>query len=809
LKGIFKEVLNNSYKDPSRNPYYDLVKIILVPKVKNEFKVVELVAKALPSCVLKLAAWFWSYTPRENNISFYSRNLEQCFGLEESRDYYPASAYQTPIYWLLKFSYQETVDFILKFINKSVNYYVDSGFSNSVRKIKLYFDDGTTNEQYVDERLWNMYRGGIGSPVCPYLLRSIHMALEKYLLEIAKDVDTKEVERLLLYLLRNSESASISAVVTSIVLAYPDKTFNVAKILFKTDEFIIQDEKRLSREDNIKSLYSMSFIKLIYGINNSLHKFYEDERIETCGDKHRKWDLKSLSKVYQTLKNQDISGEEIKKRQEELLADYEIKNNEKYKEFKQYEEDPKRALDEAKEIVKELKKINPCESFSPKYAILAERCSALIKHHISELSEDDRLFCKELAIEFVSSLLESDYQFQFPSGVEYYIMYVLPILLKEFPEEKVKIKSSILCLLLIDQFVFGNVLVNSVKELFENSFEDAQSLLLGYLKLKPKYEALRERNKIKENIYRFKENELMKLFIKKYEVDLMKVVNNSISIEPDDLVAIENLDLFSLERSFQLIPEKTNDEPHKKIAKKIIDVFAHKILLNSDSEIDSRIADEFLQKYAYFILNLPEKEICDYLQPFIKEFKPSEIIAVLFEEIICAEDTLNTYNKFWIVWKSFKEKVFEIGKNDKRYGHTDKIIKSFLFATVSWKEGVKEWHTLKDNNAEFFKEVSKRIGHCPSALYAISKLLNDFGSPYIDEGIGWISDIIKSNEDLVKKELEPNTIYYIESLVRKYVYYNLENIKKRSDLKSMILIILNFLVEKASETGYRIREDIL
>jgi hypothetical protein len=141
--------------------------------------------------------------------------------------------------------------------------------------------------------------------------------------------------------------------------------------------------------------------------------------------------------------------------------------------------------------------------------------------------------------------------------------------------------------------------------------------------------------------------------------------------------------------------------------------------------------------------------------------------------------------------------------------YAKEIIKSFLFATVAWKENAKEWHALKDNNKKFFKEVSQRIGHCPSVLYAIAKLLNGIGSLYLEDGIIWISDIIGRNRDLLKNRIDKETIYYIENLLRKYIYYNREKIRKISDLKQRILIILDFLVEEGSVPGYMLREDIL
>jgi len=119
------------------------------------------------------------------------------------------------------------------------------------------------------------------------------MALEKYFLENCKSVDSKILESWLLYLLNNSKSASISSVVSSIVLAYPDKTFNIAKILFKTKEFFHYDTARMTLDRTAKSHYSIG-----YGLNYE-HQIHQDERIKTCEDKHRQWTLEHIFLQYQ------------------------------------------------------------------------------------------------------------------------------------------------------------------------------------------------------------------------------------------------------------------------------------------------------------------------------------------------------------------------------------------------------------------------------------------------------------------------------------------------------------------------------
>ena len=101
------------------------------------------------------------------------------------------------------------------------------------------------------------------------------------------------------------------------------------------------------------------------------------------------------------------------------------------------------------------------------------------------------------------------------------------------------------------------------------------------------------------------------------------------------------------------------------------------------------------------------------------------------------------------------------------------------------------------------------IGHHPSVLYSISKILNDIGSNFINDGIDWISDILQKNNQLISEELKTNTIYYIENVMRRYVLINRNKIKKTIQIKKCVINILNFLVEKGSITGYLLREDIL
>jgi len=897
LKEVIEKILKNKWKF-HREPYYDLSKTILT-KLEGIS-----VSQVHPELVLQLADLYWSHTPKKG--IFYSQTVmgtEQYFDMEDDYlEYFPASSYQTPIYWLLQFAIKDTVAFILDFTNRTVEYYAKSDFAKpEVEEIEVSIGDNKTIKQYISKRLWCIYRG---TQVAPHALESMHMALEKFFLEIGKKSKHENLEYWLLYLLKNSKSASISAVVASIVLAFPDKTFNVAKILFQTKEFFRYDTNRLILDHGQKS----SLLSLKNFSISSKNDFHEDERLKACDDIHRKSTLENLCLNYQCFRNKDTEEQEaenrqkiiwkildnyyanlppeseqtesdetwrmylarmdrrkmnpvaktkdncieidwnpevdpkLKKKKESFLQEiseemkynslnmwgrYKIKNDEQYKQYIKYEQNPKLALKEVKQIISKLKSIespkvirfNPTkdESFYfMNYSIPGDVCAVLIRDYYDKLSSKDIGFCKNIIYEVASSSFNNNYQYQASDGVDSAIS-VLPLLLEKFPKDGEIIKIILLITLFDHQPIgmnepFSNYSLKAIlNNLWKASFNDAQSILFGYLVLESKYEDLRKKlqeESYKNGIYGLNKTEFIESFLKENENVLQKVVSNVLLIK--DLPDIEIIELASLKTAFQLIPLRTNDKDHKKITLKIISAFAKKLISDDrNNKVDYNLRHGFLEKLAYFTLSANKEDIEDYLKPFIDNFNNSEAIAELLKEFVLAEDYLDTYDNFWVVWNLFKEKVIEICSNGFNNWIRDKIVESYLFAQVTWKDTAIDWHTLKDRERKFFKEITEKIGNCSSTLYSISKLLNGIGSSYLNDGIFWISEMIKKNKNLYTDKLEVNTIYYMENIVRKYFYNNREQLKKTKKLKDDILVILDFLIIKDSVIGYILRESIL
>lgn len=889
LSSIFDNVINNKWKN-HRSPYYELSKLILTEL--EGFTV----CSVLPIKVLQLADLFWTYTPEKDDFYPSGRmDLEECFNIEKDYlEYHPSSTYQTPIYTLLKYSFKETIDFILKFTNKSVAKFSSSRIGkNETKEIDVVINEKNKTKQFISNRIWCIYRG---TQVGTHLLESLHMALENFFLENGKHTDAKVLESWLLYLLENTNSASISAVVTSIVLAYPDKTYNIAKILFQNKEFFLYETNRQILDQSQKN--ELLTLKRSFGFN-SQNELHENDRITACDDKHRKLSLEILCLRYQYFRNEFISEEDITIRQNEiwaildsfysdlpieseqsnadktwrlflarmdkrkmsitteetddgiavqfnpelesnlkeyseksleeslkdmkhmslrLWALYKFNNDEKYKQYV-YTDNHKLAFDEAREIYTKLNDASVDENFVLfNHSIPIFVSSVLLRDYFGELSDEDKNFCKDLILDVSASSLNANYRYQLNDGLQESFS-ILTLILDKFPHHKDDIKF-ILLMSLFNDFHIGGVLssqkftafpILSIHELWTTHFDDAQSLLLGYLLVKPRYDhywELTRQENYKNGIYEFDGNQLKESFLDENKELISNIIENKVSLS--DLDIHGEIDLHTLNVGFRLILSTAANKSQKAIVKKIITSFAQKLIEESrDDKIDFTVKHDFFEKYAYFVLSSSKDEIIDLLNPFIENFKASRNTSELLQQFVIAEDRLNTQDIFWFVWDVFKEKIFKASEGGERYGYVDEIVQSYLFAKCPWKETTKNWHSLQESNKSFFHEVSLKIGNCSSTLYSISKLLNDIGSNYLDDGVIWIFNILDKNKTFNNDRLLENTVYYIESFIRKYIFINREKIKKTKSLKNKILVILDFLVAEGSVIGYMSRESVM
>ena len=893
LKKIFENIISNKWKNHN-DPFYELNLAIL-----SKFEGIKL-CEFLPTEVLKLANLFWVSDEENKDYSYTIDMINGLYGINNCRyNYFPVSAYQTPIYYLLSISFSETLDFIISFVNKAVLRYANNTNRKlSIEEVSIILDNDTIIKQYLSPELWGMYRG---MQSAPNILVSIHMALEKFLLRKAKEYEKEELHAILFYLLKNTVSASITSVVTSIVLAYPEKTFGIAKILFNTREFFFYDLGRKNLEQSAKQYYSIAYS------SSSELKIFIDERLQTCDDNHRMLSLEDQFLKYQLFRSTETNESDAAVRKKKLFeildryyselsnehnqdklwrlclarmdsrnmaiqqeknddkivftfipeidsdleeyskktlaktnklfqysnlflwSHYKFRQEENFKDFNQYENNPVSALDEVRDIMGKLKNIPSPELNAIKtleeeeeenlimfnYSIPAYVCAVLLKYHLDVLSNENREYCKNIILRFANETTLPQYKYSIlgPTSPSF---NALSIILKEFPEEIETIKKILSHNLLFDIPInmrgdsLKNFAIENIIGMWENNFNDAYSLLLGHFILKKNYEETINRIRIENRNFGIFDLDLKKAFEVFYEennTNLVKILSNSLTIS--DIENLLNYDLTLLGTAFNIIPLGNKNKEIHHLTINIATIILEKLTDNNFSNSYSfNIKYDFLDKLAKITLTATD----DYIEEFIilinDNFQDHEIIGELFTELIYAEDRMRLYLNFWKLWNALRKRIFEICRNEQKTINGEFIVQSYLFAEVEWKEDTKDWPSFTTTNQGFIKSISEEIGYYPAVFYSISKLLNNIGNPFINEGIFWISDMLRDNKNLHTDSLHPDTVYYVEKITKEYINHNRYVIKQTVSKRKRLTIILDFLITKGSVTGYLLREYI-
>lgn len=243
----------------------------------------------LPQLMVSVASDYLLATEEElrrDTYRHYSTDIDIFFGIRDGHrhDFFPASAFRGPWLPLLQSHPGLALKFYYQVFNHSIDWYVQPRLRDALEpawEIELTFADGTVHKQWVNPRLWTAYRG---LSVTPYVLQSMLMALEKWLLEVATR-QPEQLDKVLLAILRRSQSGSLSAVVASVAIAHPDLAGEALLVLLSAPDYVRLDRQRMAQESGASALTSM-FPQL-----QADKMFYDNERKQSNALPHRQRDL--------------------------------------------------------------------------------------------------------------------------------------------------------------------------------------------------------------------------------------------------------------------------------------------------------------------------------------------------------------------------------------------------------------------------------------------------------------------------------------------------------------------------------------
>lgn len=284
----FAELLRTSARSGERDGTTEEIRRIILAGLKGMPAV-----RDMPDLVVAAAKDYLLCSEADlRRERYYSSSLrvETVFGISPSGNhgFFPASAYRGPYLSLLQYHPQDGLNFIVDVFNHSADWYahprVPDPLSDAPFEITLTFADGTSQTQWCNPRLWNLYRG---ASVGPYALQSFLMALERWLLVYAESYPQR-LDTVLLSILRRSYSAALTAVVASVATAHPYHAGETLLVLLSSPMCIQLDRHRMALERQTRAAASM--FDALSGLNAS-DKIYHNEREEANAWSHRDQDL--------------------------------------------------------------------------------------------------------------------------------------------------------------------------------------------------------------------------------------------------------------------------------------------------------------------------------------------------------------------------------------------------------------------------------------------------------------------------------------------------------------------------------------
>lgn len=247
-------------------------------------------ARDLPDVVVSVAEEYLFATEEDASDSDSwggALDLGLWFGVRDEidHDFFPASAFRGLWLPLLRYHPAKARDLLIAVFNRSGDWYAHPRVDERLEpawEIEFTFADGTRQKQWANLRLWQLYRG---TSVGPYVLQSLLMAFEKWLLEYA-ETHPDELDGILVDTLRRSESAMLTAVVAGVATAHPHLAGEALLVLLTSSDCIRLDQARLAAE---RGTFSVSDL---FGVR-AVNAVYDGERKQADQMPHRKAHLET------------------------------------------------------------------------------------------------------------------------------------------------------------------------------------------------------------------------------------------------------------------------------------------------------------------------------------------------------------------------------------------------------------------------------------------------------------------------------------------------------------------------------------
>lgn len=829
ISKIIHKVVENQWVHYGQ-PYYELMTYLVDSKDINAM--IPLCAM-IPDEIIMLLDAFWNDVEEDDDrrhrpIPLY-HEAEEVWGLNKHfltmHNYFPSGARQTCLGLLLRYHRDKALPFIICFMNQAIIRWSECEWNHDkVVETTIALSNGSQRRIIGSQYTWNLYRGSGGNE--PYLLQSIHMALEDYLLTASKEGHYDNVKVCLDEILEKSISNSLIAIVASLVVAYPDQYFDEVLAVCSSLQFLKWDLTRYLHE------ISIPMIDMAYIDNPEMM----EERKTSNAMQHRKQHLEtlllSMQLSWNNTTNEDAKGK--------LQKVYELVDNLK----SQLDKEPKEGRLTAKFIVSRLdlrsmkveeveingvKGIQYTPSLDKEQIASHERTNRFSKKYMmgpslkfwaemrldenyekSKTSEYDKSPMKALedCKKLVYVLENNSETRQIMIGDEFVPSLVGAALIKDYKHMLNKEQLD---------FCYENVLdaLEDKKFLLSSSLSSYTHIMgvIGImLDIKPE-----NGERIKQILTSYSDI--------KYEVGstrCCRIVAAAVSccdlwIKHNTLMTdmiesfvskhhggkIESYTIEEAESLICMIAVDPKDKTLRTIAMTCLEKIS-RIWEKDNAGFNKYSGHKYVMGdvVARFIMSLPKELISVGMAWFTRYIIESKHDSLLMQFVIRAA-VYKEYKAFWDVWDSIYDTII-----NKDYYYDHDILNIYMLNPIMYADWGNDWLKFEEKDIEFYNRIAHDLGGNPTVIKVMSKNCGTIARQYYMKVIPLLAFIVTNHPKMELKENCLVTINYLEDIMRRLVKEHLKEVKADGNLKEQVKALLDFMIRHDNSYASEIKKGL-
>ena len=198
------------------------------------------------------------------------------------------------------------------------------------------------------------------------------------------------------------------------------------------------------------------------------------------------------------------------------------------------------------------------------------------------------------------------------------------------------------------------------------------------------------------------------------------------------------------------------------------------------------------------------------LQPIYAVFEshPREV-ARLVMALVGIEDKSPKTERFWQLWQLLADRVHSakwLCDIDDAHSDGSELI-SALFLGPHWKEHVRNWRSL-EGHSERIHSFFHKLPVSADVMEFYLRLLFHVGEQSLPAAFEHVAARLKGQDERILLSGK-NTAWYLEGLLRRFVYSSPLALKRQRNLRDAILYLLDLLVEVGSSSSFRMRDDFV